>query len=553
MKKALILPLLFLTAGVFTAAAEKYRIEDVSYERTGMTTEYAIRQAVTVSTKRIFNSYEELNSYVKDIKQQLENERVFSSVITNIRYDETDGSDDSSAQAQAASSSTETSDSSVSESNKSLEETLVLVHLTVTTIDSYHFLGMPYYKFDSNTGHVAKLKIKDSNFLGTMNVMDFDFNFTLEKADEGRSENYKNPQFGINFDYDYPFPLGPVKASWNNTFSINYTIGDSLPQYGLDTGFTFEIPFDEYSLQFDLTQSINRNTDDYEKYGDELYFTEEAKVSLPVHIADIDNWGKVNWTPYVKYTTNWDKDGIDEDNDDLSSPVYTIGHSVSTSRINWRGNFRQGMSLDAGQSFSYNQQKDEYIPEVTGEVTAFKAFKYVGFCTDIYVFGCLNGKEKIGSRLRGIRDNQYYDDTEEYALKVPGALVCNFDLPIHIITTDWLGFEDFVFGSESKARKAFDFMRYFDFEMQFSPFFDFALTKNDVAGSTFNYKDGFYAAGLEVLVYPAKWKGFVVRGSLGVDIGRKIIYKAVPSLINTDWRDMSVSTYEFTFGIGWQY
>jgi hypothetical protein len=537
MKRFLLLGAVLLLS-LPTIFAEKYRIADISYSITGITREYAMKQEVSISTTRIFYSYEELHKYVDDIKQQLENTRVFSSVIINLRYDSEN------------SSSEDTVDSTLSQSNP--EDYIELIHLSITTVDAYHFLAVPYYKFDSNSGHVAKIKMKDTNFLGTMKDMAFDINLSLEKEDEGRSETYKPLQFGVNFSFDYPFPLGPVNTSWNNDLSLSYTIGDFLPQFGYKTGFTFELPFDDFSLKLDLTQSITRNTDDYEKYGDSFYYTEEAELSLPVRIATVDNWGKVWWTPYVSYTSNWDKDGISEENDDLSGPVYSVGHSLSTSRINWYGNFRQGLSLSANQAFNYNSQRNNFAPEVSGELKGYKAFKYVGFCTDIYFFASLNGSKKIGSRLRGIRDNQYYGDIDEYALQTPTAIVFSLDMPVHVFSTDWLAFEDFLFGTDSKLGHAFNFMRHFDFEVQLSPFVDAALTKNKVTGTTLNYKDGFYDGGLEMLIFPAKWKGLVVRASFGIDAGRKIIAKYVPKLVNNDWRSQC-SAYEFTFGIGLQY
>ena len=92
-------------------------------------------------------------------------------------------------------------------------------------------------------------------------------------------------------------------------------------------------------------------------------------------------------------------------------------------------------------------------------------------------------------------------------------------------------------------------MRYFDFEMHISPFFDFALSDNLITGKTFAIKDGWYAAGLEVLVYPAKWRSLVVRASAGIDAGRKIIKKAVSKLIDDTWRKQ-VSALEISIGIG---
>ena len=65
--------------------------------------------------------------------------------------------------------------------------------------------------------------------------------------------------------------------------------------------------------------------------------------------------------------------------------------------------------------------------------------------------------------------------------------------------------------------------KYLNFEFQLSPFFDAALIKNRGTGSNLNYKEGIYTGGLEALVYPEKWKSFVVRASLGVDTWTLIV------------------------------
>ncbi len=88
-----------------------------------------------------------------------------------------------------------------------------------------------------------------------------------------------------------------------------------------------------------------------------------------------------------------------------------------------------------------------------------------------------------------------------------------------------------------------------NFELQASPFIDIALTRNRVANTIFKLQDGFYSGGIEVLIYPLKWKSFVVRTSLGFDLG-KFFFE---DKLNISWRDVSVSPYEIYFGLGLNY
>ena len=89
-------------------------------------------------------------------------------------------------------------------------------------------------------------------------------------------------------------------------------------------------------------------------------------------------------------------------------------------------------------------------------------------------------------------------------------------------------------------------MNIFNCELQISPFFDFALLRNKATGTNFYMNDGFYAGGLEFLVYPQKWRSLVVRASAGVDLGRLIM---PARFFNKDWRD-EVSKYEIEIGVG---
>ena len=75
-----------------------------------------------------------------------------------------------------------------------------------------------------------------------------------------------------------------------------------------------------------------------------------------------------------------------------------------------------------------------------------------------------------------------------------------------------------------------------------------ALCYNKITQTYFDIKDGFYAGGLEVIVYPLKWSGITIRGSVGIDVGRKFL----ANHINMDWRE-NVSKKEFSIGFGLHY
>ena len=242
----------------------------------------------------------------------------------------------------------------------------------------------------------------------------------------------------------------------------------------------------------------------------------------------------------------WDFDGIHKDNTDLQSSKIVIGQTISTSRINWEGNFRKGASINVNQTFSYNIYRGKFIPGIEAEFQGFTHSKYIGLNADFLAFAYLNDTKKIGSRLRGIKDDLYFAEetgmSDTKASDVNGGIVLNIDFPIHIITTNW--------SKVPLIKKIGFFDKYLNFELQLSPFIDIALVHNKVNNRSLHYKDGFYTAGLEVLVFPLKWKGLVVRASFGVDLGRPI--PGFKGKLDQHWRD-DVSKYELTIGLGLHY
>ena len=85
-----------------------------------------------------------------------------------------------------------------------------------------------------------------------------------------------------------------------------------------------------------------------------------------------------------------------------------------------------------------------------------------------------------------------------------------------------------------------------------SPFIDIALTKNEITDRLFSLQDGWYTGGVEFLLFPERWKGIVMRASVGIDLGRALISKKYPEKIDMSWRE-NVKKYEIYAGIGLHY
>lgn len=507
------------------AYSQPYKLADIQYEIQGCgipflstTKPYAVTQNTDLKPGKSYESIEDFEKELELYKTQLNNLRAFESIDIAYFLSET-------------------------KNNENYTE----IFVTAKIKDSLHFLCLPYGKYNSNTGTEFKLKLKDTNFLGTLNPLSSDINFSLLQKSEDKPINFS---LGAYISYDFPFKLGLFNSTWVNEDSISYTFGDSVPQWNAKTGLKLILPSDYVNYQLELYQYSINNLD-YKPFGDNLYFTEEAKFSTPIEIYKIENWGKITYTPSLAVNYNWDIDGIGnlQKNYSLEGPQLTVQHSLSTSKINWENNYRKGASFNMVNNFTYNFHRNHWYPYLGFEAKGFyyfnihdsSFFNRVGAATDILIFSYLNNFNNpdiylqgldTGYRLRGIRDNQYYKTTVWYAGKQTAAIVANIDLPVNVLTTNFTN----------------KYLSYFNFDLQISPFIDFSLGYNKFTKAWFNPKDGFYSAGFEVLVYPKKWSSYIVRASLGIDVGRKFFFE----YLNMDWRE-EVSPYEISIGLGLLY
>ena len=290
MKRVAVLSaLFFLLVPVF---AQKFQINTVDYDIEGCgakifgrTQDYALAHEVPLDTKRVFNDITELNTYLDDYRKKLNNLRAFETIKVDYTFEENE---------------------------------ITLVNLKVSVKDSFHLFAIPGPKYDSNTGLTFKLKIKDSNFLGTLNTLSSDFYFLLPTDESDGSST----EFGFNCSADYPFKAGIFDAVWLNDLGLSYTLGNSMPEWNVRTGIRFILPFERTSLIVETNQRFVNNFE-YEEFQDSLYFVNDLRLSVPLIITKIDYFGNLYYTPYSITSVNWDLNGISKLNSDLSSPVVT--------------------------------------------------------------------------------------------------------------------------------------------------------------------------------------------------------------------------------------
>jgi hypothetical protein len=334
--------------------AEQYRIASVTYDRTGRTTEVALKRAVVIDPAAVYASKDEFKAKIADLERQFNNLRVLESVRVTPTFSAPDPAG------------------------------LVLVDLRVVTVDTGNFIMVPYPEYNSNTGLTLKLKMRDYNFLGSMQVFSGDISYNFNKATGTQS-------LGTGVDFSIPFKLGKFNSSWENYYGVSYEFGKSTAQYNLSSG-------------------------------------------VSVAVATLPEAGILSWSPSVSLSYDWDSVPFSGNPDErithdaLVGKTFSFGHALSTGHIDWTGNYRTGSMASVAQNFDYHTDQNKMDQVFNAQVSLYTALAWCGPSVRLFWFKNLDGTTKIGNRIRGIKDDFIVTDS---------AFLLNFDVPIKIFTTDW--------------------------------------------------------------------------------------------------------------------
>lgn len=450
----------FLLLPVFfnmSLCAEQYKIRSVTYERTGRTTEASLVRAVIIDMNTVYANESDFQAKLSEYTKQFTNLRVLESVNIIPTFSSPD------------------------------ENALLFVDLRIVTVDTGNFIALPYPEYNSNTGFSIKLKMRDYDFLGSMQVFSGDVVYNFNK-------NNGTHSLGSGIDFSIPFKLGAFNSTWNNAYGVSYAFGNSTAQYNATTG-------------------------------------------LGVDLISVPKLGILTWSPGVSFSYDWDTTPFAGNSnekfthDTLIGKTVSFGHSLSTGHIDWSGNYRSGYAASIGENFDYHTDTNKIDQILNADISLYSALKYCGLSARMFVFANLDGITKVGNRIRGIKDDFIETDS---------AVLVSFDVPIKIFTTDW------------RSIGLPDVSKHVDFECQIAPFIDAAVGNNSLAKSGYNFRDGWYSLGLEVLGYPTGMRSIQGRLSAGFDLvqlGEKAGGKEwANSVWNTDWRNNPL--YEIDIGIG---
>jgi outer membrane protein assembly factor BamA len=382
------------------------------------------------------------------------------------------------------------------------------VTLLIYVKDTWNFIILPYLQYDSNEGLKLTLKIRDYNFLGTMAPLRIDLGY--------QNDTDNRNSFNLLVESSTPFRAAGLIWYFRFDHDFVYTI-DEPWFYKNITGISVELPTKNVvtTLGFNEYLIINESNSEHDKDKYELdsdrfngpYAASEIFSSFKIPLLTVGNYGGLSYTPRIAGKISYTKGGVDEPR----RPVGILSQTLGFGRVNWTGNFRQGLEASLENSNNFYALPYGWYSELNGNAAIYHNFnKYFGFSSRLQYRQRFNDiYYDAGDVLRGIVNNRI---RAEYMLSF------NADFPFRVLR---------FYPSELFTNPK---LRFFDFELHTSPFFDFALAEGEhkqsgskeapYEESRFKLDEAFSSAGIEVIVFPAFMRSLYLRLSVGYDIKR---------------------------------
>ena len=378
------------------------------------------------------------------------------------------------------------------------------VDLEIYVEDTFNIIALPYPKYDSNNGLSITIKARDYNFLGSMEPLRVDLGY--KKDQDGLTT------FSLMLDSGMPFQA--FGLNWFVDFDNYFDYRPELSKpfyYKNRTALSVEIPIKRTTLKLWFAESFywnDENDDEYkEKYGDVqegAFMSSNPEISWNIPLGlEIGDYGELTYSPSVSAVINHElyhplpyfRKG----------PYLYFNHSLSFGRINWIGNFRQGISASIGNSYSYNiyYKNNNLNPWTYSYNITTKG--YFIFVEDLLGFSARLSHqhwiksyyESAGDKLRGVKDK---DIIAEYILAL------NMDLDVRA-----LRIKPYEWFPDTK------FTRIFGFDVHLNPIFDIAWYKPPKKDASFNSENIVFGSGFEMIIFPHRFRSMFFRISAGWD------------------------------------
>ena len=489
------LAFLFYTASLFSQTNQQdadsiYIIREISYIINGKTRETALERMGGFKTGEQFIGLAELDSYISEKMRELNNIRALESENNAIFY--------SLGEAEA--------------------DGTIPVLLSVSVSDSINLIFFPVPKYDSNVGLKIALYLRDFNFLGNLALFSIDL-FWVNEIDNQNNMGFEaelsipfqlfsyNWMLELYNEFTWFFYDNPTSNTSIVNISMELPVSSTVFTLGLEQGFVAQEENTDKVLAFEP------DAGDFHDFY--LYTKPYILWYIPTPIQ-AGSYGQLVYIPGIYGIINYQPGG--DVGDYRKGPGAGINQEISLERIDWHGNFRQGIKLSLTNNNEYNFFRQEWINTIGMELQAhFLLSRLLGFSTRLLYTKWFNDYyEEAGDVMRGYKDNE---------LETSQRLSLNLDLPfrlIRFVPSEWTG--------NNK-------LRYLDFEQHWSPFIDLLVIDTvDTLDSTYRFvlQDLIVAAGLEIITYPLSWRSFYIRGSIGWNMNEWFETKRPPSGIHRE-------------------
>ncbi|MEA1910280.1 MAG: hypothetical protein U9N32_01225, partial [Spirochaetota bacterium] len=249
---------------------------------------------------------------------------------------------------------------------------VTFVDLDICVKDTWNYIALPYAKYDSNDGFLLSLRGRNYNFLGGMEPLEINLDYTKSELDEN--------EVSVNGEFAVPFYW--LGYEWMADFKEDVTLSSEQPTSVTSKAeLAVDIPTDFHTWQASIKQAYYLNKDGDED-PDQWYLASSGRFGSSIPLGfELPGFTGVNYNPAVITSVAY-KPGYSISEDRRG---YSLGaeHGISTGRIDWKGNFRDGAELEFTQDARWNFARERWLSDLEAEMQVHKSFDFMGFSSRI--------------------------------------------------------------------------------------------------------------------------------------------------------------------------
>ncbi len=448
-----------------------FYLRNLDWEVKGITRPRVLEKKLKINRRETWDSRQDFDIWIKNIEQMLINERVLDSA--EIEY------------------------TIVPEERD--ERGMFPVDIYIYIKDTWNLIVLPKPQYETGKGLDLSLRLREYNFLGLLQPLRINFGYAIE---DKALHALRFSEGSWYADIETSIPIHLAGHIWDLDLKLELAwTDDQVFQFNNENSLTWlhDFKFGTLGIGFKENFLLNEENgkayiEETGKYFDGWYtrsamhisytfdFTGPAFLKTPItHKSSAE----------LSYAYRTDLCDIGEERRGL---LLTFSDSLSSGRVDWKGNFREGSSAELSFTLPYNIYSTLFSPYISLNYSLYHSFNtFFAFSTRLlgfYRFNDLNYDS--ADYMRGL-----------VSLASAQALFTNTDFVLKLFS-----FRPHIYTGKDKYRL-------FAFETHLSIFFDFALTKGLAKSEGENFAHWHAGIGTELLLYPEFFRSLFLRLSLG--------------------------------------